>query len=137
VGGDPAPLTGFQGAERYKWSRPQRGQKNEGLFRRKPTNSLGITPKIAFKLTRRARVREDQGKKVWPLFFLFSNEKEAGWLAGEAGPPRPGKESPTGEGGAGREGFPFLPFLAAPERAALVPRGRAPEGLGLIGGLYG
>ncbi|MCR4433281.1 MAG: hypothetical protein NUV70_04470 [Caldiserica bacterium] len=46
--------------------------------------------------------------------------KKAGRLAGEAGPPRPGKESPTG---AGREGFPFLLFLAALEREALVPEG--------------
>jgi len=53
--------------------------------------------------------------------------KKAGWLAGEAGPPRPGKESPTGEGGAGREGFPFLLLFAALEREALVPRGKAPE----------
>jgi len=55
--------------------------------------------------------------------------KKAGRLAGEAGVPRPGKESPTGEGGAGREGFPFLLLFAASEREALIPEGGGAGGL--------
>jgi len=53
--------------------------------------------------------------------------KKAGWLAGEAGAPRPGKESPTGGGGAGREGFPFLLLFAALSAKRSSPRGEAPE----------
>jgi|GEM_PF-6110828 len=51
--------------------------------------------------------------------------KKAGWLAGEAGPPRPAKESPTGGGGAGREGFPSV---------SCGPRARSarPEGEGRL-----
>jgi len=53
--------------------------------------------------------------------------KKAGWPSLTSQPPRPGKESPTGGGGAGREGFPFFLLFAALEREALVPRGEAPE----------
>jgi len=74
------------------------------------------------------------------LLSFFSKGKKRRRLAGEAGaPPSGGKGTLglVGWPGGGRSPFSAFLFLAASERAALVPRGRAPESLGLIGGLYG
>jgi len=68
--------------------------------------------------------------------FFFSKGKKRRRLAGEAGaPPSGGKGAPglVGWPGGGRRPFSAFLFLAAPERVALFPRGRAPESLGWIG----
>jgi len=72
------------------------------------------------------------------LLSFFSKGKKRRRLAGEAGaPPSGGKGTLglVGWPGGGRSPFSTFPFLAAPERAALFPRGRAPEGLGWVGKL--
>jgi len=75
-------------------------------------------------LPRGARVKEDQGKKVWALLFaFFLNEKRrGGWLV-RLGHPALERKARPGKVGAGREGFPFLLFLASPA-LFLAPAGR-------------
>ena len=66
--------------------------------------------------------------------FFFSKGKRGGaWLV------RLGRLLQAEKGlrpGGGRSPFSAFLFLAAPERAALFPRGRAPESLGWIGKLF-